>query len=1242
MTCRTLLAVGSVLSLGLWWAAGGARADVSADDLAKGFAAPPDSAKPHTWWHWMNGNVTREGITADLEAMHRVGVGGAQIFNADCGIPAGPVKFLSPEWHALFQHAVREADRLGIELCVHNCAGWSSSGGPWNTPEHAMQTIVTSEKRVQGPMKFSEVLPAPPAKLDFYRDIAVLAFRAPKAEGERMAACGPVARCEAPGFEGKKLLDGKEGTFVTLPVPEAGKPQVVELELARPMAARTMILTPGRGMPECSGAILVSDDGKKYRTLRSFSYPRGASRPLTLSLGSEPLNARFYLVRFQSARADSRHLSLAEIELSPRLFIENLDAKAGFSGGGVAAAGEPGEAPGQSLPRAEIVDLSARLAADGRLEWDVPAGDWTILRLGHTPTGKSNHPAPAEGTGPECDKFSRAALDAHWAGYVKTLVADAGPLAGKSFNNVLIDSYEVGGQNWTPKFREEFRARRGYDLFPFLPAFAGRIVESPAATERFLWDVRRTIADLFAENYYGYFAELCHRSGLKASIEPYTGPFESLQCGAPADIPMGEFWTGSSGHGSVKLAASVAHLNGRAVVGAESFTSKPPERGRWQEDPFALKALGDLIYCQGVNRYIFHRYAMQPWTNRVPGMTMGQWGFHFDRTSTWWDQGRAWLSYVARCQFLLQQGKFVADACYFCGEGAPVELKPNEPALPKGYDYDGINAETILKRLTVREGLLTLPDGMSYRLLVIPAGVTTMTPELLAKIRQLVADGATIVGARPTRSPSLQGYPKCDAEVKALADELWGTEAAPAAGSERRVGKGRVFCGRPMEEVLAALGAKPDFEVAGDNADADLRYIHRRSGGADLYFVSNQRASAEAAEAVFRAGGRQPELWHADTGVMEKAPLWREQDGRTRVALRFEPAGSVFVVFRAPAAAGDHFVSAAPAGAAAAAAAPAPRIEIRRASYEAVDGAAAKDVTAILQKMSREGAAEVVAANETFGGDPIFKHVKQLRVEYELGGQLLTNVVHEKGRMALAGARPPAEPPSFDLAVRADGALELSAWKAGAFELKTAAGKTASATVGQVAPPIGIGGAWELAFPPHWGAPEKVALEKLISWTEHAEPGVRYFSGTATYTKEIAIDAGLLGPGRSLQLDLGRVKNLAEVKLNGKDLGILWKPPFRVEIGAAARAGTNKLEVRVTNLWANRLIGDEQLPADCEWDGLRLKEWPAWLLAGKPSPSGRLTFTTWHHWKKDDVPLESGLLGPVTLQPAVNVMVALP
>ena len=1126
---RSILLAATCLGLSLH------AAPPAPSSLEAGFQHPPDSAKPQTWWHWMNGNISKAGITADLEAMKEIGLGGATIVNVDCKIPRGPVNFMSPEWRDDFKFSVQEAARLGLDLTVENCAGWSSSGGPWNTPEHGMQKVTTSETTVTGPKQFSAPLPQPQTKLDFYRDIAVLAFPDTEDASASMKAAAPTASSSGDSASAKNILDNDEKTVLSLPSASHGKPQFAQLAFKTPFSARTVEIVGAQNIPECSGEITVSDDGKKFRSVKAFAFGRRGSNRRTVSLGNQPVTAAYWRVQFNtvSERNKGAKIPLAEIELSPRLGIENIEAKAGFEGKDVAFSDLPIEAVKGAIPAGKVIDLTSKLK-DGKLDWKVPAGNWVIVRFGYTPIGVENHPAPAEGTGLECDKMSKVALDLHWDGFMKKVLEDVGPLAGKTLTTSLIDSYEVGGQNWTKDFRDEFKKRRGYDLLSYLPTFTGRVVENPTVSERFLWDIRRTIADLFAENYFGHFAELCRKHGLLNATEPYSGPMDCLQSGGPADVVMGEFWSGSTGHPSIKLASSIAHTYGKTFVGAESFTAKP-EAGRWLNDPYSLKTLGDLMFCQGLNRYIFHRYAMQPWTDRFPGMTMGQWGFHFERTVTWWKQGKSWIDYISRCEFLLQQGRAVNDAAYFQGESAPVFVRKCEPKLPNGYDYDLINADVLLKSAKVKGGRVTLASGASYAALILPTEDPNPTPELLERVAELARAGATIVGPRPQHSPSLANYPGCDKKIQKLADELWG-KCDGKTVFENKVGKGRVVWGKTMAEIFAAQALTPDFEFAGASPETKLAYGHRVSGQEEIYFVSNQRTQSDSAEATFRVTGKTPELWNPETGLIERAPVWQEKDGRTTVRLTFDPAGSVFVIFRSPAD-GDHAVTA--------------KVD---ATWQTVLGAKNE----LLVKAGSNGTAEFV----------------------------------------------------------------------------TSSGKALKAEATNIPSPQTIEGSWSLKFPPHWGAPESVSLEKLISWTDHADNGVRYFSGTATYEKEITIAADQLSAGRELWLDLGQVKNFAEVSLNGKELGVLWKPPFKVNLTAAATSGVNKLAVKITNLWPNRLIGDEQLPADCEWAGPGIKEWPQWLLDGKPSPTGRLTFTTWHHWTKDSPLVESGLLGPVTLRTA--------
>lgn len=1089
MTCTKSFA-GSLVILTLC-----AGAALAQSDLAAGFRNPPDQAKPHTWWHWMNGNITREGITADLESMKQIGLGGAQLFNVSESIPDGPIKIMSPEWLDLVQFAASEASRLGLELCMHNCPGWSSSGGPWIKPEQAMQMVVTSETIAKGPAKFTSKLAQPAARNDYYRDICVLAFPTPKDDTTRI-----------------------------------------------------------KDIPVKSGI--------EYR------------------YGQDPA----------------------------------LDALPDVA----------------SINRKSIVDLTSKLGPDGSLDWQVPEGSWTIIRFGHTLTGAQNAPSPASGRGLECDKMSKEALDAHWAGMMGPILAKLGPLAGKTLNNSLIDSYEMGGQNWTPRFREEFTKRRGYDPLLYLPTLTGRIVEKGEISERFLWDYRRTIADLFADNYYSHFAQICRKNGLLTSIEPYDGPFECMLTGRDADIPMGEFWVGSGESTSCRLAASVGHTYGQKIIGAEAFTAFP-DLGKWQNHPGNLKAVGDLMYTVGINRYIIHRYAHQPWKTGVqPGMTMGQWGTHFERTNTWWNQGTGWIQYLARCQYLLQQCLFSADVCYFTGDAAPNGAPMNLALKARGYDYDAINADVLLRRASVKDGRLVLPDGMSYRLMVLPE-TTFMTPTTLKRVAQLVGEGLTVLGAPPTKSPSLANYPESDTFVAALAAQVWG--ASPAAGpSEHAFEKGRVITGKSPEEVLAAAGVIPDCTFA--NTSGKMTWIHRRLGETQIYFLSNQANRSQEVECTFRVTGLVPELWHADTGEIEQAPIWNQSAATTTVPIRLDPSGSVFVVFRAKAGKTGHLVAlTAPEKAAAP---KPPAIKILKAAYEAIDGAGGADVTAQVTALALTGQTSIPADNGIFG-DPASLHVKRLTVTYTLDGKETTRTVKEHETLELIDAARGDLPIGPMLRTAANDQLDFLAFQPGNYVFRDSAGKDATVAINSVPVPIAIDGPWNVTFPPHLGAPPRIQLDTLASWTAHKDPGVRYFSGTAEYTKDFDVPTALVNADHALYLDLGTVKDLAQVALNGRDLGVIWKPPFRVDISSALKPGKNSLSVKITNQWVNRLIGDEQLPEDVEWRGITLAKWPQWLLDGSPRPSKeRVTFTTWRHHTKDSTLLESGLLGPVFLRPAVR------
>jgi hypothetical protein len=1158
-------------------------------EVKSGFLNPPPAAQPWVYWFVSDGNITKEGITADLEAMHRVGIRGVLYMEVDQNCPPGPVRFMSPEWREMIKFAVTEATRLGMTIDMNDCAGWCASAGPWITPELSMQMVVWTETHVKGGARLSAPLPQPLTNLDYYHDIAVLAFPTPAAARARMADFSPEITYgldRAKLADDANLMDGSIAATVLIPLPAKGSRQYLNIDFREPFTAQSLTLAPPAGgffADSLTATLEVSDDGHEYRAVKELSFhwpsssvnfPKTTSRHFRIS-AAVPETFSF------DPTSVPKGVSIAEVELHPDVRIEDIPGKALYVRQD-AMSGEAAMTPEMVIPRENIVDISGKMNAQGHLDWEASEGDWTVLRLGYTTTGVVNHPAPKEGLGLDCDKLSKKATEANFAGMMEKLMADQASVGGKAMTLTHIDSWETGSQNWTPGFEQMFRSLTGYDILPYLPVLTGRAVESQEVSERFLWDLRRVIADLLLENHARHMRKISNQHGLQLSIEAYGGgPLDELAYAGEADRPMSEFWTGDTPQLSNKEMASSAHVYGRQICGAEAFTAVTPN-AKWQNHPFQLKALGDHAFTLGVNHFVFHRYSMQPWLNRAPGMTMGPWGINMERTNTWWEQSRGWLTYLSRCQYVLQTGRFVADVAYLGTENAPSSFPDRadlNPTVPNGYDFDAVAQQVVRDSMTVEDGRLVLPSGMSYRILVLPQS-KTMTPALLAKIRDLVRDGATVVGAPPSLSPSLIDYPKCDQQIAQLTAELWG-ECDGISITENCLGKGRVIWGRPIGAVLNEMNVPPDFDCQGwpDQSSVkvgeQIRYIHRRNEDDDFYFVASNCPEAMKFVCTFRAGGKRPELWWPDSGMVEQVATYEEAGAGSsstdlksaRVPLLLDPFGSVFVVFRGSAKPSTNRI-----------------VSVRRNNIE-ISG---------------------IPATPAMGTEP---------------GNLFDRL---------------------SITENSDASYSVEVAEPGSYEMKTASGRTVQITVSTLAKPTEIEGPWDLHFPKGSKAPEQVTLDRLISWTEHADPGVKYFSGTAAYRCRFNAPAAV--DQRKLYLDLGAVHVIAEVKLNGKELGILWKPPFRVDIADALHSGENELEVRVVNLWPNRLIGDDLLPPDCKWkpgfmDSEVISEWPSWLANNQPSPTGHVAFAAWRLWTKNDPLLVSGLLGPVRIISVAELIV---
>lgn len=1009
---------------------------LNADGLKDGFCHPPASSRPQVWWHWMNGNVTKEGITADLESMAKVGIGGAQLFDVSDGIPAGTVAFGSEEWQSLVRFAAREAKRLGLEFSMHNCSGWSSSGGPWVVASNAQKRVVFTETTVKGGIRYESVVKAPPDEHGYYRDIAVLAVKKPSSEQVRMEDFGVEVISNGSNSVSFRFPNGFRSSGLSFTCPT------------------------------------VADRyADYYVTIRADGETIVDSRRVCIKVMGDQNRFPIYVPFARRVEARKFDVTFSHKKRSPRPVVDSLRLEAGYRTPDLASKAlgiRYDSYPRQNLKPEldQIVDpvdvlvLARGEAAAKPIVWDVPEGEWSIIRLGFACDGSKNRPGSFAGEGLEIDKLDPVAVESYYREMRRII-----PSPEEGLSTLIIDSYEVGLPNWTENFEREFQKRRGYDIVPNLATLAGWVIGSSEKTEAFLADYRLTVCELFDDNYGRKFAELCHKDGYLLEMEGYGDcPSSDLEYGRWADVPMGEFWAHqghASGTGNTRYAGFVSHVWGKRFAASESFTSGPAT-GRWLKDAFGLKRQGDCVYAAGVNRIVYHRFVHQPWTNptRYPGMTMGEHGTHFERTLTWWNQATEWLSYQSRCQWMLQEGVFSADALFFCGDDAPNcgwtyplehwhEYATAKLPIGVGYAFDCCAIDA-LEAARVESGTIVVPGGVRYSVLGVP-DASTLGERSRVAIERLVAAGAKVVP---------------------IGD---------------------------VEKTLREMGRGDDFLSDRD----DARWIHRRYGdGSESYFVSFANTNQVQTICRFRVTGMVPELWNPETGDICRAKEWSDDGSSTSLALDMRPIGSMFVVFR------PRSIAVAP----------------------------------ICKTMVKKGETQV-------------------------------------------------------------------------------------------------SGSWTVSFPSKFapnmlvdGADENLEFPTLVSWTERPERDIRYFSGSATYRK--TVNCLIPTCNERIVLDLGDVRNFADVTVNGHCFPTLWKPPYSVDVTGLAAGGKLNIEVKITNLWINRLIGDDALPVDCDWNGEGrggLKRIPEWVNKGEPSPSGRLTFTTWRHWLKGDKPKTSGLLGPVRL-----------
>ncbi|RRB03950.1 glycosyl hydrolase [Larkinella rosea] len=1074
--------------------------------LQQGFQAPPNSAKPRVWWHWMNGNITVEGITKDLEWMKRAGIGGFQNFDASLLTPSVTPKklvFMTPEWKTAFQHTTNLAKKLGLEMAIAGSPGWSVTGGPWVAPGDAMKKYVWSETRVTGGQPFSGKLPQPalatgkfqniPAPAEgglsgpstealptYYADALVVAYRLPAAE-KPLAAYHPKVTSSGGSFSLAELTDGDLGKTTMLPPVEVGQDMWIQYEFESPQTFKAFTIVGAssggalaefRGAPD-NRALKVSDDGVNFREVVQI---KGSTVPEN-TMRIVPTTAKYFRFTFKTLEPQGNPfgamfggnpsaekpkpegIPVAELVLHNTDRVDLFEEKAGFI---------PWkedthsliEASADAIPTEDVVDLTTKVGADGTLNWTVPAGNWVVVRLGYSLTGRKNHPASPEATGLEVDKLDKVAV----RNYIDTYLdmykeATGGQLGAQGLEYMVLDSYEAGHMTWTKAMPEEFKKRRGYDLTPWIPVLLGRVVKSSEASEKFLWDFRKTIGELIVENHYEVIGDALHARGMKRYTESHENGriylADGMDVKRKAEIPMSAMWTPGSlapggneevrSEADIREAASVAHIYGQNLVAAESMTSI---QNAFSWHPEKLKRTADLEMASGLNRFVVHTSVHQPLDDKKPGFSLGPFGQYFTRQETWAEQARSWTDYLSRSCFLLQQGKPVVDVLYYYGENNNITqvCAQNLPAIPAGYAFDFANATVLTSAVRMQDGTITATSGQQYRLLVLDSSARFMTLPVLKKIGELVKAGMHVTGVKPERSPSLSDNA---AEFTTLLNQIW---------SQSNVST------KPVDAVLSEMKIAKDVAISG--AKAPILYVHRQTSDADLYWLDNRSENANEATISFRVTGKVPELWHPETGKTEKVS-YQIKDGRTVVPLTFTSWEAYFIVFRDKA-----------------------------------------TVTAYTKPAVTES------------------------------------------------------------------------------------------------PVASLESPWVVRFQEGRGAPAQLSLPKLGSLTEQTEPGVKYFSGTATYENTVELSA--LRKNAAYLLDLGEVKNIAEVVVNGKTVGTVWKKPFRIDITAALKPGRNTVQINVTNLWVNRLIGDAQ-----------------------PGVTSKITFTTLPFYRADSPLLPSGLLGPV-------------
>ena len=893
---RVLLAGASALMMGC----------ATTDKRETEFITPPSSVQTGTYWYWIDGNVTKEGVVKDLEAMKAAGIDRAFMANiggTETGDPNAQyrVKFMSDEWWDITRAALKKATELGIDIGIFNSPGWSQSGGPWIKANQTMRYLNSSRTVVKGPGRVTVKLPQP---ADEFEDVKVVAFPNPTPAGTVLTTANASITSAPMMGDLTAMTDGDNATDVRF---TTNGEYVIEINPQGEFTARSIVVRPAPAPINTDVELQAMDADGRYQTVSRFNINRtrdwkkvGFDPYADVAMSFDPVTSDSYRVVFRSVGAGA---GIAELSLSSVPRVERYKEKslAKLFQSEVPAWDEylwreqpQADDRSMAVQPGQVIDLSDKMTADGTLTWDVPEGEWTVLRTGMTPTGVVNEPASPEATGYEVDKMSSKHAEEHFDAYIGQILRRIPAADRKSFKILVQDSYEVGGQNFTDDMIPIFKQRYGYDPVPYLPVLSGVVVGSEHDSDAFLWDLRRLVADKISYDHVGGMREVAHKHGLTTWLENYGHwgfPGEFIQYGGQADEVGGEFWADPPlGDIENHLATSCAHIYGKRLTSSETSTSAGPSFVR---TPASLKQRMDRFFTYGVNNTVLHLYISQPSTDRLPGSN-AWFGTEFNRNNTWFSQMDLYTRYIKRCNYMMRQGWYQADVAYFIGEDAPRMVGIMEPQLPAGYQYEHMNAEVIMRDMTVKDGMLTLPHGVKFKVLVLPRRLKTMRPELLEKIERLILDGAIVMGPAPERSPSLQNQPEADRRVKEMAARIWG-DVDGVNVKQRRYGKGMICDGLDLETLFAQIGYVPDCNTPdGMNVYSG----HQKDGDTDIYILSNQDNRALTMDVAFRVTGKQPELWNPVTGVIRKLPAFRQEEKTTVVPMRLDKNECVFVVFR--------------------------------------------------------------------------------------------------------------------------------------------------------------------------------------------------------------------------------------------------------------------------------------------------------------------------------------------------------